>query len=154
MVFANPVPTRSLVLFQGLPGSITMPLSTCSHPVTTSRKPDTKCHNSRFLRAVADSLHGGSSPSSAPQRLRQRATAAVYGGTEPDLLDEIASWQTGDFWQYDMYGGGLHPRRRQPGGRPGARGMPGPGRASWPLGAIAPNIVGTVTVSVARVAAL
>jgi len=52
MVFANPVPTRSLVLFQGLPEAITMPLSTCSHLVTISQKPDTKSHNSRFLRAV------------------------------------------------------------------------------------------------------
>ena len=26
--------------------------------------------------------------------------AALPGGTDPDLLDEIAWWQTGDFWQY------------------------------------------------------
>lgn len=26
------------------------------------------------------------------------AAAAVHGGTEPDLLDEVASWQTDDFW--------------------------------------------------------
>jgi hypothetical protein len=31
------------------------------------------------------------------------AAAAVCGGTEPDLLDEFASWQTDDFWQYAMY---------------------------------------------------
>jgi hypothetical protein len=31
------------------------------------------------------------------------AAAGVHGGTEPDLLDEIASWQTDDFWQYAMY---------------------------------------------------
>ena len=31
------------------------------------------------------------------------AAAAVHGGTEPDLLDEVASWQTDDFWQYAMY---------------------------------------------------
>jgi hypothetical protein len=31
------------------------------------------------------------------------AAAAVHDGTEPDLLDEIASWQTDDFWQYAMY---------------------------------------------------
>jgi hypothetical protein len=31
------------------------------------------------------------------------AAAAVYGGTEPELLDEVASWQTDDFWQYAMY---------------------------------------------------
>ncbi|HEY1703387.1 MAG TPA: hypothetical protein VGG75_27105 [Trebonia sp.] len=31
------------------------------------------------------------------------ATAAVGGGTEPDLLDEVASWQADDFWQYALY---------------------------------------------------
>jgi len=31
------------------------------------------------------------------------AAAAVHGGTEPDLLDEVASWQADDFWQYAMY---------------------------------------------------
>jgi hypothetical protein len=31
------------------------------------------------------------------------AAAAVHGGAQPDLLDDIASWQTDDFWQYAMY---------------------------------------------------
>ena len=31
------------------------------------------------------------------------AAAAVHGGTEPDLLDEVAWWQSDDFWQYAMY---------------------------------------------------
>ena len=31
------------------------------------------------------------------------AAAAVHGGTEPDLLDEAAAWQTDDFWQYATY---------------------------------------------------
>ncbi|TVY98945.1 hypothetical protein EAS64_42565 [Trebonia kvetii] len=31
------------------------------------------------------------------------AAAAVHGGTEPDLLDEVAFWQADDFWQYAMY---------------------------------------------------
>ena len=31
------------------------------------------------------------------------AAAAIHGGTEPDLLDEVAWWQTDDFWQYAMY---------------------------------------------------
>ena len=31
------------------------------------------------------------------------AAAAVRGGTEPDLLDEVASWQADDFWEYAMY---------------------------------------------------
>ena len=30
------------------------------------------------------------------------AAAAIHGGTEPDLLDEVALWQTDDFWQYAM----------------------------------------------------
>lgn len=31
------------------------------------------------------------------------AAAAVHGGTEPDLLDEVVWWQTDDFWQYALY---------------------------------------------------
>jgi hypothetical protein len=31
------------------------------------------------------------------------AAAGVHGGTEPDLLDEVASWEADDFWQYAMY---------------------------------------------------
>jgi hypothetical protein len=31
------------------------------------------------------------------------AAAALRGGTEPDLLDEVAWWQTDDFWQYTPY---------------------------------------------------
>jgi hypothetical protein len=31
------------------------------------------------------------------------AAAAVSGGAAPDLLDEVAWWQTDDFWQYAMY---------------------------------------------------
>ena len=31
------------------------------------------------------------------------AAAAVHGGTVPDLLEEVAFWQTDDFWQYAMY---------------------------------------------------
>jgi len=30
------------------------------------------------------------------------AAAAVHGGTEPDLLDEVAGWQADDFWQYAL----------------------------------------------------
>jgi hypothetical protein len=32
------------------------------------------------------------------------AAAALHGGTEPDLLDEVARWQTDDFWQYALFG--------------------------------------------------
>jgi hypothetical protein len=31
------------------------------------------------------------------------AAAAVHGGTEPDLLDEVSWWQTDDFWQYALF---------------------------------------------------
>ena len=31
------------------------------------------------------------------------AAAALQGGTEPDLLDEVAWWQTDDFWQYALF---------------------------------------------------
>jgi len=31
------------------------------------------------------------------------AAAALQGGTEPDLLDDVAWWQADDFWQYALY---------------------------------------------------
>jgi hypothetical protein len=31
------------------------------------------------------------------------AAAALRGGTDPDLLDEIAWWQSDDFWQYALF---------------------------------------------------
>jgi hypothetical protein len=31
------------------------------------------------------------------------AAAAQHGGAEPDLLDEVAWWQTDDFWQYALF---------------------------------------------------
>jgi hypothetical protein len=31
------------------------------------------------------------------------AAAALHGRTEPDLLDEVAWWQTDDFWQYALF---------------------------------------------------
>jgi hypothetical protein len=31
------------------------------------------------------------------------AAAALCGGAEPDLLDEVAWWQTDDFWQYALF---------------------------------------------------
>jgi hypothetical protein len=31
------------------------------------------------------------------------AAAALRGGAEPDLLDEVAWWQTDDFWHYALY---------------------------------------------------
>ena len=31
------------------------------------------------------------------------AAAALHGGTEPDLLEEVAWWQADDFWQYTLF---------------------------------------------------
>jgi len=31
------------------------------------------------------------------------AAAARHGGTEPDLLDEVAWWQSDGFWQYALF---------------------------------------------------
>jgi hypothetical protein len=79
-----------------------------------------------FLRLAADALQwcGASRAEPLPlEGLRERylpecafrgrqnaklqyavlAAAAVRGGTEPDLLEEAAHWQTDDFWQYAMY---------------------------------------------------
>jgi len=76
-----------------------------------------------FIRVAADALAwcGASRADPLPlERLRERflpectfrgrentklqyavlAAAALHGGTEPDLLDEVAWWQTDDFWQY------------------------------------------------------
>ena len=31
------------------------------------------------------------------------AAAALHGGTEPDLLEDVAWWQADDFWQYALF---------------------------------------------------
>ena len=31
------------------------------------------------------------------------AAAALHGGAEPDLLEEVTWWQTDDFWQYALF---------------------------------------------------
>jgi hypothetical protein len=79
-----------------------------------------------FLRLAADALNwcGASRADPLPlEGLRERflpestfrgrqntklqyavlAAAALHGGTEPDLLDEVAWWQTDDFWQYALF---------------------------------------------------
>ncbi|HEX5295433.1 MAG TPA: hypothetical protein VFW50_00365 [Streptosporangiaceae bacterium] len=79
-----------------------------------------------FLRVAADALDwcGASRADPLPlEGLRERflpettfrgrqnsklqyavlAAAALHGGTEPDLLDEVAWWQTDDFWQYALF---------------------------------------------------
>ena len=66
------------------------------------------------------------------------AAAAVHGGTDPDLLEEVAYVADRRLLAVrHVRGGRLHPRRRQPGGRPGAPGMPGSGREPWRPDAIA-----------------
>jgi hypothetical protein len=49
---SNPVPTWSLVPFQALPGTITLPLPTCGQPVTKGQNSDTEGHKFGFFRAV------------------------------------------------------------------------------------------------------
>jgi hypothetical protein len=44
------------VPYQALPGTITLPLSTCGQLVTMSQKSDTKGHKSEYLRAVGVGL--------------------------------------------------------------------------------------------------
>jgi hypothetical protein len=79
-----------------------------------------------FLRAAADALDfcGASRADPLPlEGLRERflperafrgrrdskfqyavmAAAAIHGGTEPDLLEEVAWWQADDFWQYALF---------------------------------------------------
>jgi hypothetical protein len=79
-----------------------------------------------FLRLAADALEwcGASRAEPLPlEGLRERflpecafrgrqnaklqyavlAAAGVHGGTEPDLLEEVAYWQADDFWQYAVY---------------------------------------------------
>jgi hypothetical protein len=79
-----------------------------------------------FLRLAADALDwcGASRPDPLPlEGLRERflperavrgrqdskfqyavlAAAALHGGTEPDLLEEVAWWQADDFWQYALF---------------------------------------------------
>jgi hypothetical protein len=58
------------------------------------------------------------------------AAAALRGGAEPDLLDEVAWWQTDDFWQYALYAAVAYIRAAA--GRAGAPGMPGTGPARRP----------------------
>ena len=79
-----------------------------------------------FLRLAADALDWCGASRADPlalERIRERflpecsfrgrqnkklqfavlAAAALHGGTEPDLLDEVAWWQTDDFWEYALF---------------------------------------------------
>jgi hypothetical protein len=79
-----------------------------------------------FLRLAADALNWCRASRADPlplQGLRERflpertfrgrqnskfqyavlAAAALHGGTEPDLLEEVGWWQADDFWQYALF---------------------------------------------------
>ena len=79
-----------------------------------------------FLYLAADALHWCRASRADPlplERLREQflpettfrgrqnkklqyavlAAAALHGGTEPDLLEEVAWWQADDFWQYALF---------------------------------------------------
>ena len=43
------------------------------------------------------------------------AAAALHGGTEPDLLDEVAWWQADDLWQYALFAAVAYIRARPAG---------------------------------------
>jgi hypothetical protein len=51
----------------------------------------------RNLRPVS-SVKGHSAPANHEVQYAMLAAAALHGGTEPDLLDEVAWWQSDDFW--------------------------------------------------------
>jgi hypothetical protein len=58
------------------------------------------------------------------------AAAALHGGTEPDLLDEVAWWQTDDFLQYALFAAVAYLRAAaSQAGVPVRQAMPGPGPA-------------------------
>jgi hypothetical protein len=79
-----------------------------------------------FLRVAADALEWGGASQADPvplEGMRERflpecsfrgrenrklqfavlAAAALHGGAEADLLDEVVWWQTDDFWQYALF---------------------------------------------------
>ena len=58
------------------------------------------------------------------------AAAALHGGAEPDLLDEVAWWQADDFWQYALLAAVAYVRAAAGrAGVPGARSVQGTSRA-------------------------
>ncbi len=89
-------------------------------------QPDNTFPGEVFLHVAADALNWCEASQADPlplEELRERflrectfrgrenkkfqyavlAAAALHGGTEPDLLDEVAWWQTDDFWQYALF---------------------------------------------------
>src|SRR6266568_1875839 len=107
-----------------------------------------------FLRAAADALDWCGASRAEPlslEGLRERflpervfrgrqnskfqyavlAAAALQGGTEPDLLEEVAWWQADDFWQYALFAAVAYIRAAA-----SRVGVPGPGSAPWPSTAV------------------
>jgi hypothetical protein len=68
-----------------------------------------------FAAATRDVLYGLPECAFRGRQLKKLqyavlAAAALHGGTEPNLLDEVAWWQTDDFWQYALYAAIAHIR--------------------------------------------
>jgi hypothetical protein len=68
------------------------------------------CQASRTHPLPLDSLQARFLPESSFRGRQHKkpqyavlAAAALHGGTEADLLDEAAWWQTDDFWEYALY---------------------------------------------------
>jgi hypothetical protein len=60
-------------------------------------------------------------------------------GTEPDLLEEAARWQSDDFWEYALYAAASYIRAvASQAGVPRTADMPGPGPSPRPPRAITP----------------
>ncbi len=76
---------------------MTIALSGASSPDTCDTQPQRLCCGQYF---GGDAGRGRHYRSSTPSWLRPRCTAAP---SEPDLLDEVAWWQTDDFWEYALF---------------------------------------------------
>ena len=70
------------------------------HELLATQK-DQKQHSAHRERFLPEASFRGRQ--NAKLQYAVLAAAALHGGTEPDLLDEVASWQADDFWQYAMY---------------------------------------------------
>jgi hypothetical protein len=91
----NPVPTWSFVPFQALPGTIALPLSTCSQPVTISQKSDTKGHKFKYFRAVGGILRRiendeGEIDEVFSRDLKWEFSSLLYSAEHGDLTNDFA----------------------------------------------------------------
>ena len=105
--------SRSVVVSERRPGPDDLPAPIGISPPITSDPPFHKLARRMLLpafgrrsagitRAVPARAH---LPRPANTKLQYAAltAAARHGGTEPNLLDEVAWWQTDDFWQYALF---------------------------------------------------